>query len=55
MATAVPNDAPILFAFLSEYHPDIPGRDEMGRIRHVHLDQERVAELRRHGLSSLTT
>src|SRR5687768_18588055 len=25
MATAFPNDTPILFAFLSEYHPDIPG------------------------------
>jgi hypothetical protein len=45
---------PILFAILSEYRPDIHGRDEMGRLRHVHLDNEHVAELRRVGLGSLT-
>jgi len=45
---------PILFAVLSEYRPDVAGRDEMGRLRHVHLDNERIAEFRRVGLSSLT-
>jgi len=45
---------PILFAILSEYRPDVDGRDEMGRLRHVHLDLEHVADLRRLGLKSLT-
>jgi hypothetical protein len=48
------NGESILFALLSEYRPDVDGRDEMGRLRHVHLDNERVAELRRVGLASLT-
>jgi hypothetical protein len=45
---------PILFAILSEFRPDVDGRDEMGRLRHVHLDHERLTDLRRLGLSSLT-
>lgn len=45
---------PILFAVLSEYRPDVHGRDEMGRLRHVHLDHDHVADLRRSGLNSLT-
>jgi hypothetical protein len=48
------NGEPILFILLSEYRPDVDGRDEMGGLRHVHLDQERIAELRRVGLRSLT-
>jgi hypothetical protein len=44
---------PILFTILSEYRPDVDGRDEMGRLRHVHLDRERLDELRRVGLNSL--
>lgn len=44
---------PILFAILSEYRPDVDGRDEMGRLRHVHLDLERLDELRRAGLTFL--
>lgn len=49
-----PKSEPILFAIVSEYRPDVAGRDEMGTIRHVHLDQEHIVELRRHGLCSLT-
>ena len=45
---------PILFAILSEYRPAIDGRDEMGRLRHVHLDHDHLADLRRLGLNSLT-
>lgn len=45
---------PILFTLLCEYHPDVDGRDEMGRLRHIHLDHDRIAELRRVGLRSLT-
>jgi hypothetical protein len=48
------NGEPILFAILSEYRPDVEGRDEMGRLRHVHLDHERLTDLRRLGLGSLT-
>ncbi|MEO8905147.1 MAG: hypothetical protein ABI627_26805 [Polyangiaceae bacterium] len=45
---------PILFAILSEYRPELDGRDEMGRLRHVHLDYDHLADLRRSGLNSLT-
>jgi hypothetical protein len=45
---------PILFAILAEFRPDVDGRDEMGRLKHVHLDHERLTDLRRLGLSSLT-
>jgi hypothetical protein len=45
---------PILFAILSEYRPEVDGRDEMGRLRHVHLDHDHLADLRRLGLTSLT-
>jgi hypothetical protein len=53
MAAPAPNREPILFAVLAEYRSDVVGRDEMGRMRHVHLDQERLTELREGGLSSL--
>jgi len=40
---------PILFAIVSEYQPDQPGRDEMGCLRHVHLDAAHLADLRKSG------
>jgi hypothetical protein len=54
MPTPPVDREPILFAILSEYRPDVDGRDEMGRLSHVHLDHEHLAELRRVGLCSLT-
>jgi hypothetical protein len=34
-----PGAEQILFAILSEYVPDVAGRDEMGHLPHVHLDE----------------
>lgn len=45
---------PILFAITSEFRPKVEGRDEMGRLKHVHLDLEHLTDLRRLGLCSLT-
>jgi hypothetical protein len=45
----------ILFAILSEYRPDIAGRDDMGRLRHVHLDQDHITNLRRLGPLSMAS
>ena len=45
---------PILFAILTEFRPDVDGRDEMGRLRHVHLDHEHLIDLRRLGLGPMT-
>jgi hypothetical protein len=53
MAAPAPNAEPALFAILSEYRPDVAGRDEMGRLRHVHLDDDQLAELRKSGPLSL--
>jgi hypothetical protein len=50
-----PDADAILFAILSEYQPEVPGRDEMGRLRHVHLDEDHLARLRTLGPLSLTT
>ncbi|RYZ08110.1 MAG: hypothetical protein EOO73_08585 [Myxococcales bacterium] len=44
---------PTLFVIFSEYRPEVDGRDEMGRLRHVHLDHDRIAEFRRAGLTSM--
>ncbi len=49
MPAPVPDAEPILFAILSEYQPDVAGRDEMGSLRHVHLDGARLAQLRESG------
>lgn len=49
------NAGPILFAILSEYRPEVAGRDEMGRLRHVHLDEAHLAQLRKSGPLSLAT
>ena len=54
MPHAPPNADPILFAILAEFRPNVAGRDEMGCLPHVHLDQEHLAELREHGLRALT-
>jgi len=48
-----PNAEPILFAILAEYQPSIAGTDEMGLLRHVHLDRSRIAELRQSGFQCL--
>jgi hypothetical protein len=48
-----PEAEQILFAILSEYRPEVAGRDEMGRIQHVHLDSDHIAALRRSGPLSI--
>lgn len=55
MSVPAENAEPILFAIVSEYQPDLPGRDEMGSIRHVHLDGAHLAELRKSGPLALTS
>jgi len=53
MPAPEPNAEPILFAILAEFRPDVAGRDEMGRLRHVHLDGDHIAALRREGPLSI--
>jgi len=52
---AVANAEPILFAIVDEYRPGIAGRDEMGSLRHVHLDERHLADLREFGPLSIIT
>jgi hypothetical protein len=54
MTEPAENADPILFAIVAEYRPLVPGRDEMGRLRHLHLDGRHLEELRASGLESLT-
>jgi hypothetical protein len=44
---------PAVFRFKADYCPTVPGRDELGRVWHVHLDAARLAELRRTGFEAL--
>jgi hypothetical protein len=53
MADPPENGEPILFMFRTDYRPLVPGRDELGRVWHVHLGAAELARVRLSGLAAI--